>query len=203
MVRIKDVEQRALQRVRDAEIEAAMRMQENEAAEAYRGSIQSYKAYLDQIEELSAQQKAFLAELSLSGIISQACFKSGTPPRTCYGWQTQSADFKELVAETKKFANDRLEQVAIDLATGAYMRPLVSQGRIAGYERIFDTKALLALLKARKPEQFSQRIDVTSNGHSLVKLIDREAWDSVIILMIFGMILTLMSTGLSGMTIAA
>ncbi len=109
----------------------------------------------------------------------QSCLTSGTPLRTYYEWNTSDALFRDIVAEMKKMAADRLEQVAVDLATGAYMRPLVSQGRIAAYERIYDTKALLTLLKAKKPQEFAQKIDVTSNGHSLVKLIDKEAWDSV------------------------
>lgn len=152
---------------------------ENEAKVALKQELDAYMAYLEANGGISERKKRFLAALSQSGLPSRACFDAAIPVRTYYEWLERDSEFRELVTETKKFANDRLEQVAIDLATGAYMRPLVSQGRIAAYERIYDTKALLALLRARKPQEFAQKVDVTSNGHTLVKLIDKDAWDSV------------------------
>jgi hypothetical protein len=52
-------------------------------------------------------------------------------------------------------------------------------GKIVGYEKIYDTKLLQVMMKARMPEKYQQRVDITSNGHSLVKLVDKDAWDSV------------------------
>ena len=169
----------ALKRLEDAETAVMLREGEDEAKVALRQEYDAFMAYLGEIDGIDERKKRFLAALAQSGLPSRACFTAAIPPRTYYQWLSDDEAFRELVTETKKFANDRLEQVAIDLATGAYMRPLVSQGRIAAYERIYDTKALLAMLKARKPQEFAQKIDVTSNGHTIVKLIDKEAWDAV------------------------
>jgi hypothetical protein len=65
------------------------------------------------------------------------------------------------------------------LASGVHTRPLVSMGKIVGYEKIYDTKLLQTMMKARMPEKYQQKVDITSNGHSLVKLVDKDAWDSV------------------------
>jgi hypothetical protein len=156
-----------------------IREQANEAEIANQAERDAYMRFLEQESDLSVEKRRFLAAYMQSGLMSRASLASGTPLRTCYEWLKRDENFRLICEEAKKFAADRLEQVAIDLATGAYMRPLVSQGRIAAYERIYDTKALLALLKARKPQEFAQRVDITSNGHSLVKLIDKDTWDSV------------------------
>lgn len=170
---------KALKRAEDAEQKALVLDNESEAKVAQRTELLAYMTYLESETELSERQRLFLCDLAVHGLPSRSCLNTSVPARTYYEWITRYPTFKTLVEETKKMSNDRLEQVAIDLATGAYMRPLVSQGRIAAYERIYDSKVLIAMLKARKPAEFAQRIDVTSNGHSLVKLIDKDAWDSV------------------------
>ena len=169
----------ATKRATLAEQSVMVRENENVAEAEQAQFLSTYMAILDETEGLTDRQRRFLSELAISGMPTQACYRVGVPAGTYRRWIHESPEFRALVEETRQFANDKLEQVAIDLATGQYMRPLVSQGIIAGYERIFDTKVLLALLKSRKPNEFAQRIDVTSNGHSLVKLVDKDTWDSV------------------------
>jgi hypothetical protein len=169
----------ATKRAEEAETAALVRSEDNAGQLAQRRDFDAYMEFLALNDALSEPQRRLLAALSLSGLPSRACFEVGIPPRTYYQWCSDSPEFKAQCDDAKLFSADRLERVAIDLATGVYSKPLVSQGKLVAYEQIRDTKALIALLKARKPKEFAQRIDVTSNGHSLVKLIDREAWDAV------------------------
>lgn len=169
----------ATKRAEEAETAALVRGDDEAGQVAQRRDFDAYMAFLAENDELSDPQRHLLAALSISGLPSRACFEVGIPPRTYYNWLRDSAEFKEQAETARLFSADRLERVAIDLATGVYSKPLVSQGKLVAYEQIRDTKALIALLKARKPKEFAQRVDVTSNGHSLVKLIDREAWDAV------------------------
>ena len=155
---------------------------ENEAKTVALARKQSWLAYLqdsNDSEAISVLQLRLLVEIAQDGLVSYACKRAGVPVRTHYGWLQKSAAYKEAYNEAIKIANEYLEQTAINLATGVYRRPLVSQGKLVTTEAIYDGKMLQFLLKARNPEKFGNKLDVTSGGQSLVKYIDREAYDSV------------------------
>lgn len=160
--------------------ELALMQQENQTA-ADRAAGQELVAFIELLamnEGLSDNQVRFLAIFAQSGILSKACIDSGTASRTHYAWMTQDA-YKDAYEEAKRMANEKLESLAYNLASGVYSRPIASGGRVVAYEPIYDTRLLQSLLKARMPEKYAQKIDVTSNGHSLVKIVDKDAWDSV------------------------
>ena len=169
----------ALKRAKDAETAAIIREGAEEANRKRQEELTLYQAQLAEIEGISDDQRRLLSSISLHGIISRACLECQIPLSTAFKWIATNPEYKQLVADARAMSTDRLEQTAIDLATGMNMRPLVSKGKIAGYERIYDTKALLTLLKARKPTEFGNKLDITSNGHTIVKLVDKDAWDSV------------------------
>lgn len=95
-----------------------------------------------------------------------------------YAW-LKHPEYAEVFEECRKIADERLELLAYDLASGVYSKPIVNMGEIVTYEPIYDTKLLHTLLKARMPNKYREKIDVTSNGHSIVKMVDKEAWESV------------------------
>ncbi len=168
----------ATNRIKKSEEDNILR-EYQEKTEALRTvEIAQYIDDLLSIESLSEPQRLFLANLSISGIVTDASRRTRIPTSTYYDWCKQP-EFKLAADEARKASSDRLELVAIALATGEYMRPIVSMGKVVTYEPIRDTKLLETLLKARKPDEFAKRIDVTSNGHSIVKLVDKDAWDSV------------------------
>lgn len=160
--------------------ELALIQRENEQAADHAKSeeLLAFVQLLAANDGLSEPQIRFLAHYSQCGIVSKACIESGTGSRTHYDWLSQP-QYKEAFVEAQRFSNERLESLAYDLASGRFSRPIASGGRVVAYEQIYDTKLLHTLLKARMPERFAQKIDVTSNGHSLVKIVDKEAWDSI------------------------
>lgn len=127
---------------------------------------------------LSENQARFLAEYARDGLTSSACFRAGIRPATYYGW-CKDPTFNAALVEARKIANESLERMAIDMASGVYKKPVVSGGVLVCEEEIRDTRMLALMLRARMPERYGNRVDVTSGGQSLVKLVDKDAWDSV------------------------
>lgn len=141
--------------------------------------LTEYRNTLARNDALTTLQRRFLLAFCISGIITNAAIASGITPSIHRNWIKGSAAYREAFVESEQFANDYLENLALELASGVHMRPVVSMGKIVTYEKIFDTKLLLSLLKARMPHKFSNRVDITSNGNSIVKLIDKQAFDAV------------------------
>lgn len=172
------------------EDKALARLQYEEAVERHNEGIKEQyrqfdedglaEAYLEQLEcsALKPQQELFLKALLIHGVTTIACRLSHTAIRTVYDWR-KDTDFEVLFQEALKIATDRLELEAIRLATGHYKEPIASMGKIVGYKDIRDTKVLMALLRSRDPIKFGTKVDVTSNGQSLVKIVDKDAWDSL------------------------
>lgn len=160
--------------------ELAMIKRDDEAAAAL-ASEQEFVAFAQLLaanDGLSESQIRFLVHYAQCGIVSKACILAGVGVRTHYDWLSQES-YKESFEEARRISNEKLESLALDLASGRFSRPIASAGKVVAYERIYDTKLLTTLLKARMPEKFAQKIDVTSNGHSLVKIVDKEAWESI------------------------
>jgi hypothetical protein len=141
------------------------------------GHVQAFITMLD-AEALQPQQKAFLGCVALTGVITTAVRMAGVALRTTYDWR-KDTEFEDMFQEAKKIAGDRLEYEAVRLATGHYEKPVVSLGKVVAYERIFDNKLMLALLRKHKPEEFGSKVDITSNGQSIVKYVDKDAWESI------------------------
>lgn len=158
---------------------AIMQQEANGAAD--QANVQLFRAYCELLaanDGLSENQIRFLATYAGCGIMSRACIEAKVAPRTHYDWMTQQS-YKEAFQDARVYADEKLESLAYDLANGRFSRPIASAGKVVAYEQIFDTKLLQTLLRARMPEKYAQKVDVTSNGHSIVKIVDRDAWESV------------------------
>lgn len=171
--------QQALERLEKADQEVMQNIAGERATHARLKSIAEYRALLDLESGLSDRQKEFLAEYIQSGIISRACIRVGLAPYSHRRWVAESPAYAQAFEDARQMADEKLELLAYDLASGVYSKPIVDRGEIVTYEAIYDTKLLQTLMKARMPEKYAQRVDVTSNGHSIVKLVDKDAWDSV------------------------
>lgn len=126
--------------------------------------------------ELPPKPSRFLAVFVRTGNITSACLAVGISRSTHYKWlksDTYAAAFHEARSE----AGEYLEGVARDLATGAYQRPIVSGGKIVTYEPIYNTRLLLALLRANLPEKYGNRA-ASGSQRTSIKLVDRDAWPS-------------------------
>lgn len=174
----KQSKRKAVERMAKAEEKSLEIANSEQLALAKMAREVAYMAILDDLDGLSLPEKRFLVAYMEHGNVSQACIDTKTPPSVHFEWMRDD-DYKMAFLAAKRVADDRLETVARELATGAYSRPIVSLGKVVAYEPIFDTKLLLKLLEASNPERYGRKLDVTSNGHTLVKLVDKDAWESV------------------------
>ncbi len=175
---MRNAKRQAKERLEQEELALMKRDSDTDAALTEKSELFAFTELLDDIEGLDAAQKRFLANYIQCGTILRACMNASMRPSQHYGWLSQPC-YKAAFEEVKRFSNERLESLAYDLASGRFSRPLASAGKIVAYEQIYDTKLLQTLLRARMPEKFAQKVDITSNGHSLVKIVDKDAWDSI------------------------
>lgn len=137
-----------------------------------------HREALGTLEGISPSQYRFLLAYSVSGNITQACSATSTARRMHYEW-LKKPEYEAAFNEATKLADEYLEHVAFSLATGRIMRPVVSAGKLVTEEAIYDTRLLHRLLAARRPDKYGTKVDVTSKGQSIVKLVDKAAWDAV------------------------
>jgi hypothetical protein len=142
------------------------------------GPLVSYIESLGLSNELDSRQRALLGAYARCGLLRKSCRIAGVNMKSHYNWM-KNPEYSAAFEEARKVSGEVLEGLALELASGVYERPIASMGKIVGYEKIYDTKMLSMVLKARLPDKYQQRVDITSNGHSLVKLVDKDAWDSV------------------------
>lgn len=175
--------------MRDAKKAAQKRMDDNEQqqiaiqieakAQLKRGELLAlYRELVADSEDIDDDMARFLAYYAYYGTVTRALVESRTSRHRYYKWQ-QIDSFRLAFREAERMHTDSLEQTAIDLASGVFKRPIASGGKLVAYEDIYDSKVLLALIKSRLPEKYAQRVDITSNGNTLVKLVDKELWDAV------------------------
>lgn len=141
--------------------------------------IAIYMDLLRGYDGISSIQRRFLGAFAICGIVSRACQAVGIPTRNHYRWLKDSAEYREVFAEASRISNEYLEGLALELASGMRTKPVVSMGKIVTYEPIYDTRLLSTLLKARMPEKYGNKVDVTSGGQPIVKVIDRDTYDAI------------------------
>lgn len=134
---------------------------------------------------LAQQKKAFIDHFRQVGNVSVAARAAGVPRRTVYNWRKRSAEFAAAWLDAEEEAAERLEQALWDVAVphpaeqvvtellrGRDGLPLQHPGTQEDWYAItritrtveHDTLAIIALLKARCPERYRERVDVRHSG---------------------------------------
>jgi hypothetical protein len=94
-------------------------------------------------------KKAFLDQFAIYGNISTAAQRAGCERRTIYKWQEHDDEFASAFREAELQATEALE-------AEARTRALLGSDTL-----------LIFLLKARAPEKYRDRYDVTSGGQPI------------------------------------
>lgn len=176
----KAAEKRVIQSESEILVRAIDEQTDRSTAEYIRtDTVSQYVGLLADLDGLSENQQRYLGEYVKDGLTGYAAYRAGIPLPTVYGWARNNEVFKAAYDEAKKLSNEGIEKLALDMASGIYKKPIVSAGQYVCDEPIRDTKMLAMLLRGRLPERYGQKVDVTSNGQSLVKLVDRDTWDSI------------------------
>lgn len=118
------------------------------------------------------RKKRFLEAFSETGIVSHACEAAGVPRRSVYMWQEHDDQFALEFQQAEIRATEVLEQEARRRAVAGVdkqRRVYDSRGNLIDEyaETTYSDTLLIFLLKARAPEKYRDRHDITSGGRPL------------------------------------
>jgi hypothetical protein len=105
------------------------------------------------------RKQAFLANLRLLGNVSAAAaLVEGLNRTTVYKhWLAEDPEFKEAFGEAIEESVDRLEQEARRRAHDGVREPVYQGGELVGHKQVYSDTLMVVLLKAHRPEKFSER----------------------------------------------
>src|SRR5262252_6847937 len=110
---------------------------------------------------------AFLESYRQWANISYACEVSGTPRRDIYQWQERDPQFALAFNIAGEQATERLEREAWRRATEGtpYTRTSYWHGEPVGTDSKieYSDQLMMLLLRARKPDIYREKVDVTVN----------------------------------------
>ena len=109
-----------------------------------------------------AKQSAFLKGIRETGTLSGAARRSHSSRSSHYRWLQQDAEYAVDFANANEEATDALEQEARRRAFEGVEEPVFYKGERVGSIRKFSDSLLMLLLMAKRPDQFRERVDVTS-----------------------------------------
>ena len=115
------------------------------------------------------KQSAFLEAFRGTGTINGAARKTHIDHGSHYRWLQQDPEYAAAFEEANEDAADELEQEARRRALDGIDEPVYYRGERVGSIRKYSDHLLMLLLMAKRPEQFRERVDVTSTvDHGVV-----------------------------------
>lgn len=116
------------------------------------------------------RQRAFLAALSVHGVITRAANEANINRETHYQWMRADEDYVRAFADAMERAADNLEAEVYRRAVEGVDEPVYGplgpgegSGRIGTIRRYSDSLLTLAV-KAARPEKFRERVDTRHSG---------------------------------------
>lgn len=118
--------------------------------------------------------RAFLAMLSETGNISDACRKARIDRSAAYKRRAADQSFAEKWDDALDAAADVLEAEARRRAHDGVLEPVFYQGYEVGQVRRYSDTLLIFLLKGARPEKFRERYEVGGGDKPIVVRVVRE-----------------------------
>ena len=112
----------------------------------------------------AAKKKHFLETLLEVGVLTTAAKMIGVNHGTIYVHMEKDPMFKQLVDEVMEQSIDDMEAEAIRRGVRGVKEPVWYQGKIVGYQYRPSDKMLEMVLKAKRPEQYNPRQNITLSG---------------------------------------
>ena len=110
------------------------------------------------------KKRLFLALFAALGNVSAAAEKAGVGRRTVYDWIAEDTEFKDAFNEARETAADGLELEARRRAVDGSERPVFQGGKQVGTVREYSDRLLEVLLRANRPEKFTERLRSEHSG---------------------------------------
>jgi hypothetical protein len=102
----------------------------------------------------------FLQHLSQGWTVTAAAHVAGIHRHTAYDFRAIDADFAKAWDDAYEEGTDVLEQEAFRRAAEGVEKPVFQGGVLVGTVREYSDHLMLALLKARRPQHFRERVSV-------------------------------------------
>lgn len=117
-----------------------------------------------QTKRTGKKEAEFLKELAKIGIVGTAAAACNLGRATVYEWREADAEFAEKWDHAIELATDQLEAEARRRAYEGTLKPVFYQGSECGHIREYSDTLLIVLLKANRPEKFSERSKLELTG---------------------------------------
>lgn len=117
---------------------------------------------------IAKRKQIVLQHLAEGWSLRHAAEQAGITPPTVAHYRKMDLEFDELMAEAIEMGTDALEDEALRRAKFGVDKPVFYQGEEVGYVREYSDSLLQFLLKARRPEKYTerQRVDVNNNQNT-------------------------------------
>jgi hypothetical protein len=112
----------------------------------------------------------FTAALAESCNVTAACDAAGVARSSAYEARTKDREFAKAWDDALEQGVDTLELEARRRAVDGVARPVYQGGKLVGAERVYSDTLLQFLLRAHRPERFSERYRIEHAGRLEVGL---------------------------------
>lgn len=109
-------------------------------------------------------RKTFLKVLALNGNVTAACNSAGVERSTVYDLRKSDQAFAAQWSDALEQAADTLEAAAFKRAVKGVRRVMHSAGKVVGVEYDYSDSLLQTLLKAKRPNEYRERIQIEHVG---------------------------------------
>jgi hypothetical protein len=114
--------------------------------------------------------KAFLAELRLTGVVAAACEIAQVARRTVYDRREADPAFKAAWDQALEESADWLEKEARRRAEEGNLKSVYYKGELVGFDREYSDTLMALLLKANRPDKFGDKLTLRLAPEQVSKL---------------------------------
>lgn len=111
-----------------------------------------------------ARQRAFLVAFRTTGTIAATAKKAGVGRRTVYDWMAHDAAFKAKFDSADSDFCDAVEDEMIRRGLGGVDKPVFYKGVEVATVKEYSNDLLMFVAKARMPEKYKERRELTGAG---------------------------------------
>jgi hypothetical protein len=110
-----------------------------------------------------ARQRAFIAHLAATGIVTQAAKHIGASLEALYRLRNKAGaeGFRAAWHEAVDRGIARIEDGALQRAIEGVEKPIVSGGKLLGWYRVHNEALVMFFLRNRRPERFSEQLTIS------------------------------------------
>ena len=120
------------------------------------------------------KQRAFLSAFRRTGTVTGAAREAAVSRSAHYAWLDSDIEYAERFEAANEEATDELEQEARRRALEGVEELVFRGGERVGTIRKYSDPLLMMLLRAKRPHQFKESVDVTSRTDDVMAAIDPE-----------------------------